>query len=96
MDQLAYLEESRFFSFFAITLGSYARRSPYINLLADLIKEQDKFISQGPVQKSNTRSNKISIKAFIFLEALTSLLIPLSTKNFFTKFMIAFIKLIQA
>lgn len=73
-----------------------------MNFLVNPIEKQDKYIgAQVLAKRSNINNNKtlIILGAFIFSEALIfpkaliSPLILLSTKNSFTKFMKAFMKL---
>ena len=71
--------------------GFRARRSPCNNPPADPTEKQDELASpQGLVERSDAGSNK----ALTPLEALTQPLIPL-TKDFFTKFMKAFVESTQ-
>ena len=72
---------------------SCAWRSPCVNLLANPTREQNKFVGQSSVQKSNVRNNKAPIKAFTPLKALTLPFVPSSTKDLFTKFIKIFIKM---
>ena len=75
-----------------MALGSCARWSPCNNLLANLIEEQNKFASpQCPVKRLDININE----AFTPFEALTPSFV-FSTKDFFTKFIKAFVELTQA
>ena len=75
-----------------MALRSCARQSPYNNPPANLTEEQDELASpQGLAGRSNTGSNE----ALTPPETPTPPLI-LSTKDFFTKFMKAFIESTQA
>ena len=73
-----------------MALKFYARQSFYINHLTYPIKEQIVLVSQNLAKRFNSGINK----AIIFFNISTSLFISLFTKNFFTKFMKVFIKLI--
>lgn len=71
-----------------------ARRSPYVNPLANSI-EQNKLASvKSPAKKANIKSKKASTKAPASLKALILPLLSLSIKNVFTKFIKVFIELI--
>ena len=71
---------------------SYAQQGLCNNLPSNPIKKQDELANpQGQAKRSDASSNKASI----FSKVPTLPLIPL-TKDLFTKFIKAFVKLIQA
>ena len=95
MGQPAYSEKQHHKQTFAIASESCACRSLYINYLANPT-EHNKLIGQGLARKSNIGSNKALFKAPTPSEAPTPSLIPLSTKNFFTRFIKMFMEMTQA
>ena len=71
--------------------GSYTtRRSPCVNLLANIFGEQDKLV--GTPERSNTGSNETPTPP----KAPTPPLVPPPAKDLFTKFMKVFMETIQA
>ena len=72
--------------------GSCTRRNPCNNPLAHLTREQDELASpQGPTERSDAGSDKAPTSP----ETLIPTLVP-PTKDFFTKFIKAFVESIQA
>ena len=71
-----------------MTLESYTWRSVCINFLDNSTKKQNKFTGQGSAEIFNIISNK----APILFENLTSPLVFLLTKDFFTQFIKAFLE----
>ena len=76
--------------------GSCAWQSPCVNPLANPIGEQDELTSQGPVREFNAGSDEAPTKAPTPPEASTPPLVPLFTKDLFTKFIKVFIETTQA
>ena len=72
--------------------GSRARRSSYVNPLANLIEEQDEFAGQSLVQEFNVGSNEALTKAFTPLKAPILPFVPFFIKDLFTRFMKIFIE----
>ena len=94
MGQLARSEKSCpwfFSSSFAIALGSRTtRRSPHINLLANISREQNKLA--GALRRSDINKDE----AATLPNALTPPVIFLPAKDLFTKFMKVFMATTQA
>ena len=77
-----------------MALGSRTEQSPCVNPPANSIRKQDELAGQGPVQRFNVGSNKAPTKAPTLPEALPLPIILPSTKDFFTRFMKVFMKII--
>lgn len=80
-----------FCSVFAKVLGSYARQSLCVNLPSHFTEQDELASAQEPAKKFNTGSNK----ALTSLEAPIPVLVSPFNKNFFIKFMKAFVESIQ-
>ena len=77
--------------------SSTTRWSPCVNTQVNPAGELDELAgAQGPAKRSNAGSNKALTEAFTPLEASTPSLVPLTSKDFFTKFMKVFMEITQA
>ena len=94
MGQPACLEKPHYNQTFAIVPRScITRRRPCVNTLVDPAGELNKLAgAQSQAKRSNAGSNEASTKAFTLPETPTLFLVPLTSKDFFSKFMKMFIK----
>ena len=80
-----------------MALGSCACRSPCVNSPVNPAGELDELAgAQGPARRSNAWSDKAPTEALTPPEALNPPLVPLPTKNLFTRFMKVFMETTQA
>lgn len=78
--------------FFAKALGFCVQQSSCINLPANSIQKQDELASvQSLAKRSNAGSNEAFSKALTPPKTSTPLFVSFSAKDFFTKFIKAFI-----
>ena len=97
MGQPACLEKQHHDQIFAIAPWSCACRSPRVNTLVDHAWELDELAgTQSRAKRSNVGSDEAFTEAPILPEAPTSLFVPPTSENLFTKFMKVFIETMQA